>query len=134
MMKHLMIGVSLATLAVSTPALANMNDVFYLNCSGFNQRFGYAGTNPPTSARVTHQSKGRWAVTYYLQTGQVVYREKQYVMSDISNLNRTAWSSWRNDKQIVGEIRFFQINICYMWQRYQIKTIVCYQTIRLIVV
>ena len=90
----------LATLlaGVSIPAHANL----YLNCHDFHQTFGYAGVNPPVSARVTYD--GMWKVTYYLQNGQVVYRENQYVMSDNSDSTKTEWSGRRGNKWMKGII------------------------------
>ena len=74
----------------------------YLNCSDFHQTFGYAGTNPPVTARVTHLDYGRWTVTYYLRNGEVVFRENQLVMFDKTDHTKTQWSGWRGNKQMVG--------------------------------
>ena len=88
----------------------------YLNCSDFHQTFGYAGTNPPVTARVTHLDYGRWTVTYYLRNGEVVFRENQFVMSDYSNQNETRWIGWRNNKRMTGIIANYSSNghIVYM--------------------
>jgi hypothetical protein len=104
---------------VSMPAHADE----YLNCSGFNQTFGYAGVNPPVTARVTHSDYGRWAVTYYLLNGEVVFRENQYVMSDESDRTKTQWSGWHGNKHMVGMLMNDNSNhhIAYMEYLYDIN-------------
>ena len=86
---------------VSVPAHADT----YLNCNDFHQTLGYAGANPPLTARVTHLDYGRWTVTYYLRDGQVVFRENQFGMSDKTDSTKTEWSGWRGNKLMRGMLR-----------------------------
>jgi hypothetical protein len=90
------------TLALLAGVIVSARADTYLNCSDFHQTFGYAGTNPPVTARVTHLDYGRWTVTYYLRNGEVVFRENQLVMSDKTDRTKTQWSGWRGNKQMVG--------------------------------